>query len=150
MAKNSQTIVGLKAKGIAVVDPQVDIEPVSTDTSLTLSDVAKLEKFMQDKVLVVIMATTDANAPPYCDLSVNGVKAVVRRNLPTYIPRCHLEVLARMKETRWVQEVPEGTRAIGTESLRGHTALAYPFQVLEDPAGGKGNAWLQHILAEAA
>jgi hypothetical protein len=145
----SQTIVGLEKRGVAVVDPQEDFEPVTQDPKLHLKEVAALEKFMAERVTVLIMATTDANAPPYCDLSVNGMKAVVRRNVPTTIRRMHLEVLARMKETRWVQPPVEGTKAVGMESLVGHTALAYPFQVVED-TNPKGNAWLQAILAEAA
>jgi hypothetical protein len=150
MAKTkSQTVVGLEKAGVKVEDDQLDIDPVSTDESLTFDDVLKLEAFMAERVKVMIMATTDANAPPYADLSVNGVKAVVRRNVPTTISRAHLEVLARMKETRVTQQVNDGQREIGMESLRGSTALCYPFQVVEDK-NPKGNAWLQHILAEAA
>lgn len=125
----------------------------STIDSIATSDlgtVAREEAFMHEPVVIMIMATTDANAPPYADLSVNGQKVVVRRNQKTTILRKHLEVLARMKETRWVQEVPEGWNgAVGMETLRGHSANVYPFTVLKDenPLGGE---WLEHILAEAA
>lgn len=149
MAKTkSQTIVGLEKAGVKVEDLQGDVDSVATDKDFNLKEVAKLEAFMAERVAVMIMATTDANAPPYCDLSVNGVKAVVRRNQPTEISRAHLEVLARMRETRWVQDEIEAMKPAGMETLRGHTALAYPFVVVQDK-NPKGGAWLAHIMAEA-
>jgi hypothetical protein len=73
---------------------------------------------------------------------------VIARNNPTRVKRKVLEVLARMKETRWLQSVPEGyTGQIDMGSLRGHTGFAYPFTVLEDK-NPKGAAWLANIMAE--
>ena len=47
-----------------------------------------------------------------------------------------------MKETRWLQSVPEGYMGqIDMGSLRGHTGFAYPFTVTEDK-NPKGGAWL--------
>lgn len=156
MSKNNQSvvqkssaIVGLEAKGVNIVDDQQEIDVASTADALRLAEVADLEAFMNDPVKVLVMSTTDANAPPYADISVNGIKVVIRRNVPTLIRRMHLEVLARMRETRWVQPELESLKAAGMETLRGHTALCYPFTVLDDPAGKKGGAWLESIFAEA-
>ena len=149
MAQGKNALIeGLKDKlhnEIVTDDPTIDSVAI-TD----LGRVAAQEAFMHEQVKVLIMATTDANAPPYADISVNGQKVVIRRNQPTVILRKHLEVLARMRETRWVQEVPEGWNgAVGMETLRGHSANVYPFTVLKDD-NPKGGAWLEHILAEAA
>ena len=95
------------------------------------------------------LPTTDANASPYATLSVNGERVIVRRAVKTVVKRKHVEVLARMKETRYSQDLnPNSNGEITTDSVRGHSALAYPFTVLEDPSP-KGGAWLEHILAEA-
>ena len=139
---------GLRAKVHNKIEhDEPTIESIATSD---LGSIAREEKFMHEPVTILIMSTTDANAPPYADVSVNGQKIVIRRNQKTTILRKHLEVLARMKETRWVQEVPEGWNgAVGMETLRGHSALVYPFTVLRDdnPLGGE---WRERILAEAA
>ncbi len=147
MAKKSAHVEGLIEQGVKVVDDQPDIQLVSqTDLASAASD----EKFMHEDVTVVIMPTTDPNAAPYATLSVNGEMKIVSRNVPTRIKRKHLEVLARMKETRWLQSVPEGYMGqIDMGSLRGHTGFAYPFTVTEDK-NPKGGAWLANIMAEPA
>ena len=82
------------------------------------------------------------------DLSVNGVNVRIARNVPTWIKRMHLEVLARMKETRVTQDLtPNREGEITMDSLRGNTGLAYPFTVLQDK-NPKGGAWLANVLAE--
>lgn len=135
---------GLRAK----LHNKIETDDSSIDSIATsdLGSVAREEKFMHDPVTIVIMSTTDANAPPYADVSVNGQKVVVRRNVKTVVLRKHLEVLARMKETRWLQP-QDLIGAVGMESLRGHTAHVYPFQVISDP-NPLGGAWLDHIMAE--
>jgi hypothetical protein len=147
MAKKSAHIEGLIEQGVKVEDDQPDIQLVSqTDLASAASD----EKFMHEEVTVVIMPTTDPNAAPYATLSVNGEMKIVPRNVPTRIKRKHLEVLARMKETRWLQSVPEGYMGqIDMGSLRGHTGFAYPFTVTEDK-NPKGGAWLANVMAEPA
>jgi hypothetical protein len=145
--KQSAQIEGLKAKGVDIVDDAPTIEPV---TKGDFKKIADDEAFMHESVVVMLFPTTDANAPPYALINVNGDRTVIRRSEKTVIKRKHLEVLARMKETRWAQAIPDGyVGQIGAESLRGHTALAYPFQVLEDK-NPRGMAWLEHVLAEAA
>lgn len=147
MAKKSAHIEGLIQQGVKIEDDQPEVQLVSEgDLALTASD----EKFMHEEVTVVIMPTTDPNAAPYASLSVNGEMKIVPRNVPTKIKRKHLEVLARMKETRWLQSVPDGyTGQIDMGSLRGHTGFAYPFTVTEDK-NPKGGAWLANVMAEPA
>ena len=146
MAKSAH-IAGLEKQGVVVIDDQPDVETVAESD---LGRIAAEEKFMHEIVTVMILPTTDINGSPYADLTVNGDKAVVHRNVPTKIRRKHLEVLARMKETRWLQNVPDGyIGQIDQGSLRGHTGLVYPFTAIEDK-NPKGGAWLANIMAEPA
>lgn len=147
MTKKSAHVEGLIKQGVEVVDDQPDVQLVSeTDLGALASD----EKFMHEEVTILIMPTTDPNASPYATVNVNGDMKVVPRNVPTKIKRKHLEVLARMKETRWVQNVPDGyIGQIDVGSLRGHTGMVYPFNVLEDK-NPKGSTWLANVLAEPA
>ena len=150
MAKQqSAAVEGLKSKGVDVsqLDDQLDVDPITT------TDLAKLasdEAFMNERVVVRLFPTTNVNDPPYALLNVNGQREIIPREQNKAIKRMHLEVLARMKETRISQAVPDGyVGSIGMESLRGHTALVYPFQVIEDK-NKRGAAWLAQIMSEAA
>ena len=147
MAKKSEHIEGLIKQGVQVIDDQPDIQVVA---QTELGKIAAEEAFMAEEVTVVIMPTTDPNAPPYATINVNGEMKVIQRNVPTRVKRKHLEVLARMKETRWLQNVPDGyIGQIDASSLRGHTGFAYPFTVTEDK-NPKGGAWLANVMAEPA
>jgi hypothetical protein len=144
--QTSQLIQGLQKKGVEVIDDQSVIEPVTQgDFKKEVED----EVFMNEPVTVLIFPTTDVNAPPYVCLSVNGERAVVSRAVPTTIKRKHLEVLARMKETRYTQPGLQkgGLVEMGLESLVGHTAHAYPFNILRDD-NPRGSEWLMHVMAE--
>lgn len=145
MTKKSEAIIGLEAKGITFQDDQVDVQNVAESD---LARTAAEEKFMHDVLKIMIFPTTDPNAPPYADISVNGQRQPIPRAVPVPVYRKHVEVLARMKETRVTQDMtPNSQGEITTDSLRGHSGLAYPFNVIEDPSP-KGGAWLANILAE--
>jgi hypothetical protein len=147
MSKKSAHVEGLIKQGVDVIDDQPDVQVVAeSDLGKTAAD----ESFMHEELTVVIHPTTDPNAAPYALLNVNGDRIVIQRNTPTRVKRKHIEVLARMKETRWLQNVPDGyIGQIDMGSLRGHTGLVYPFTVLEDK-NPKGGAWLSNVLAEPA
>lgn len=141
MTKPKVNIEGL----IKQVDDQPDVQTVGESD---LSRVAAEEAFMHELVKIIVHSSADANAAPYVHLSVNGEGCTVFREVPSYVRRKHLEVLARMKETRISQNMnPDPQGEITTASLRGHTGLAYPFTVLEDK-NPKGGAWLANVLAE--
>lgn len=143
--KHSEVVSGLIAKGATNLDDQIDIQNVAeSDLASTAAD----EAFMHERVKVLIHSTTDANAPPYFRGGVAQHQETIFRDVPTWIFRKTLEVLARMKETRVAQDLtPNAQGEITTASLRGYTGLAYPFVVLEDK-NPKGAAWLANILAE--
>lgn len=127
------------------VDERPDIQTVAeSDMERTASD----EAFMHEPVKILVYPSTDHNATPYATVSVNGDTAVVFRNVPTVVKRKHVEVLARMVETRVSQDMtPNASGEITRASLRGAHGLVYPFQVLEDK-NPRGAQWLANVLAE--
>lgn len=143
--RNSQVVQGLIDKGATNLDDQLDVQTVAeSDLEKTASD----EAFMHERVRILIHSTTDANAPPYFRGGVGQDQETVFRDVPTWVMRKTLEILARMKETRVSQDLtPNNQGEITMASLRGHTGLAYPFVVLEDK-NPKGGAWLANILHE--
>jgi len=146
MARKSEAQLKLEQQhNIILPDDQVDVQNVAESD---LARVAAEEAFMQELVKIMLFPTTDPNAPPHADVTVNGVRRIIPRNVPFAVPRMHLEVLARMKETRVSQDMtPDANGEITMASLRGHTGLAYPFSVIEDK-NPKGPAWLSNVLAE--
>jgi len=147
MANKSERIVGLKAKGVNLIDDQPDVQTVAESD---LARVAAEEKFMHDVLEVMVFPTTDPTAPPYAILSVNGQTQPVPRNVPVKMYRKHVEVLARMRETRITQDLtPNKEGEITMDALRAHSGLVYPFSVLKDP-DPRGGAWLANIIAERA
>jgi hypothetical protein len=147
MSAKSPLVQGLIDKGATNLSIGEDIQLVSESD---LASVAQDEAFMNEKVVVMILPTTNVNDPPYANLNVNGDRAIIYRNVPTVIRRKHLEVLARMKESRVFQDLtPNSQGEITLESLRQASGLAYPFHVVKDD-NPKGGAWIANILAERA
>lgn len=129
-----------------VADPaNAGIDSIHGDYGL--KDVVADEAFMQEPVDIRLMPTTDVNAPPTACVSVNGVTAWIPRNRTVRVRRAHVEVLARMKESRYTQEevTPQNPGGRLIESV----GLVYPFTVIRD-ANPRGGAWLERILMEAA
>jgi hypothetical protein len=129
---------------IDIIDQSELVEPVvgNVDLKKLLRD----EKFMEETVTVMIHPTTSENEPPYAHLNVNGMNQIVPRGQNVPIKRKFIEVLARMKETRYNQSTPNPSEPDRTTMLARH-GLAFPFVVTEDK-NPKGRAWLDHILAE--
>lgn len=105
--------------------------------------------FMEDPVEIMILPTTDKLAPPVIELWVNSIPQRLVRNRRQTVKRKYVEVLARAKPVSYegrVHRDPDGevhNQMIPTSNLQ------HPFQVLHDPAGARGAAWLQEILAQA-
>lgn len=143
--KDSQLVAGLKDKGIVITETEHTVDPVSLNKDL--KEIVDDEKFAEEVLTVYLFPTTDANAPPYAIVSVNGERAVIPRSRPCKVKRKVVEVLARMKETRYSQQESAPGMEQTMDSLRGHTALVYPFSVSHDP-NPRGAAWLENILME--
>jgi len=145
--RSSELEQSLVDKGVIITDSG-DKPEIERIDDKDIARVASEEAFMHQKVKVMIHATTDPNAAPYWRGGVAQDQETIFREVPTWIYRKTLEVLARMKETRVTQDLtPSPTGEITMAHLRAHTGQAYPFVVLEDP-DPKGPAWLANILAQ--
>lgn len=130
--------------GIEVGDDQPDIQTVAETADF--ASLISNETFMNEMVTVLVHESTDPNQAPHIILNVNGTNMPVIRGTPTRMKRKYLEVLARMKETRYEQKTPnpsEPERII----MNPKTAQVYPFAVIED-RNARGAAWLANVMAE--
>lgn len=146
MASATAAEKALQLKGVRIDNAgHEDIQLVSESD---LANVAASDAFMMEPVVIMIMETTDAKAPPYADLTVETVKAIIPRGVPFNVPRCIVEVLARMREDRYTQSMDrDGSGEITVANLRKQSGLAFPFTVITDK-NPKGGAWLANILAD--
>lgn len=102
--------------------------------------------FMEEPVRILVHDTTDPTAEPLPQVINDRSSQFFIRGQEQTVKRKFIEVLARAKKTTYSQE--KFTDANGNESYRNipHTALRFPFQVIEDTERGK--AWLKAILSE--
>lgn len=142
----------LAAGGIHLDAPSIAVGELPEIETVAETDLGKLaaeESFMAEPVVVRVHTTTDVNAAPFVDITVNDSSNRVRfhRGVAMRVKRQHLEVLARMKETRYRQAPAQGSDLESGNALIPSESLCYPFEVLEDknPAG---RAWLERVLAE--
>lgn len=137
----SKTIGGMSTEVKVGSDQSIEIPTQDLQKEI------EVESFMNEIVTVEVAETTNENEPPTFVLSVNGIHQPVMRGQPIRMRRMFVEVLARCKETKYNQRQANPNQPDRIE-LAPRTALAYPFQVIEDP-NPKGRAWLRAVLMEA-
>jgi hypothetical protein len=133
-------------KGIEITDDAPVVETVAE--SKDFSKLAADEAFMNELVTVMIHSTTDENQAPHVIVNCNGTNQPIIRGVPTKVKRKYVEILARMKETKYTQVTPNPA-APDVSELRARHGLAYPFDLVDD-SNPRGRAWLQNVLAEPA
>lgn len=133
-------------KGIEITDDAPVVETVAE--SRDFSKLASDEAFMNELVTVMIHSTTDENQAPHVIVNCNGTNQPIIRGVPTKVKRKYVEILARMKETKYTQVTPNPA-APDVSELRARHGLAYPFDLVDD-SNPRGRAWLQNVLAEPA
>ena len=133
-------------QGIEISDDAPVVETVAE--SLDFGQLAASEAFMNEMVTVLVHSTTDENQAPHVIVNCNGMNQPIIRGYPTKIRRKYLEILARMKETKYRQETPNPAAPDQIHMIARH-GLAYPFDLVDDP-NPRGRAWLQNVLAEPA
>ena len=106
------------------------------------------ESFMNEIVTVLIHATTDENQAPQVIVNCNGMNQPIVRGYPTEVKRKYVEILARMKETKYSQSTPNPSEP-DRIMMNARHGLAYPFDLVEDK-NPRGRAWLNNVLAEPA
>lgn len=134
------------AQGIEITDDAPVVETVAE--SVDFRQLAASEAFMNELVTVMVHSTTDENQAPHVIVNCNGTNQPIIRGVPTKIRRKYVEILARMKETKYTQHTPNPA-APDVSELRARHGLAYPFDLIDD-ANPRGRAWLQNVLAEPA
>lgn len=129
--------IGKGPENIEVVDRVID------------NDAMAAEKFMHEKLTVMVHETTDPNESDLVEVAVNGIRQFFARGTPQVVRRCYVERLARAKKTSYSQNLDERQDESVVNMMRPHNALKYPFSVIED-ANPKGGPWLRNLLAERA
>lgn len=128
-----------------VIDTTSGIVP-EIEVAKSISEAATA-KFMQDEIEVLFLDPPSENDHQFVEVNVNGDYRCIARGQSGKLRRYHLAVLANAKTSRVVQK-----QIVNADGSRGHVetsvlSLNYPFQVLNDPAGAKGAAWLKSLLA---
>ena len=133
-------------QGIEITDDTPVIETLSESTDFRT--LASEESFMNELVTINVHSTTDENQAASLVVNVNGTNQPIIRGYPTMVRRKYVEVLARMKETKYNQITRNASAPDQIDMIARH-GLCYPFDLVED-ANPRGRAWLQHVLAEPA
>ena len=132
--------------GIEIVDDAPIVETVSE--SRDFRQLAADEAFMNELVEVLVHSSTDENQSPHVILNCNGTNQPIMRGVPTKVRRKYVEILARMKETKYSQVTRNPAAPDQIDMIARH-GLAYPFELVNDN-NPRGRAWLQNVLAEPA
>jgi len=141
MASKKNTVQGME-----IIDDEPVIETVAE--SRDFSKLASDEAFMNELVTVMVHSTTDENQPNHVVVNCNGMNQPLIRGVPTTVKRKYVEILARMKETKYTQVTRNPSAPDQIDMVARH-GLSYPFDLVED-LNPRGRAWLQNVLAEAA
>ena len=141
MATKKNTVQGME-----ILDDAPVIETVAE--SRDFSKLASDEAFMNELVTVMVHSTTDENQPNHVVVNCNGMNQPIVRGIPTTVKRKYVEILARMKETKYTQVTRNPSAPDQIDMVARH-GLSYPFDLVEDK-NPRGRAWLQNVLAEAA
>jgi len=141
MASKKNTVQGME-----IIDDEPVIETVAE--SRDFSKLASDEAFMNELVTVMVHSTTDENQPNHVVVNCNGMNQPLIRGVPTTVKRKYVEILARMKETKYTQVTRNPSAPDQIDMVARH-GLSFPFDLVEDK-NPRGRAWLQNVLTEAA
>jgi len=113
----------------------------------SLGDYAAELAFNEELVRVVVHESTDPSAEPLVDLYCNGTPQRFFRGQEQVVKRKYVEILARARQTSISTQV--ATHGDDTVNrVNKHTAVRYPFAVLED-RNPRGAAWLKQVMNSA-
>lgn len=138
----SESVIEMPVEGSVTREDFLDsnIKDVRRDKK-TLDAMA----FMEEPVKIMVHESTDENAQPVVDVYCNGVPQRFVRGMEQVVKRKFVQILinARTTSVRTRTGV-EGGNVVN--QLTRHTAVRYPFSVIED-RNPRGGAWLREALA---
>lgn len=122
------------------------IPRIETTTEREFKDVEAWEKFMAELVVISVHPTTDKNAPPSVPVGNNGLIVWLPRDRKIRIPRSYVERLAQSQELAFTTKRNPDPGA--DEGMVTHKTAAspFPFSVLQDPSGARGERWLRNVM----
>jgi len=128
---------------IRVVDEGIVVENHTRWTK----DKLEHEVFMNEMVCVKVAETTDDTQTPMPEVCVNGRTQFFARGQEQWVKRMFIGPLARAKKTTYTQRMEKLEDGSDTYVQVPHSALMYPFEIVED--NQKGKEWLRSILRES-
>jgi hypothetical protein len=130
----------------------LDKSEVTLDVEQVIrADAVDVERFMQERLEIVIDESGDPEDPSFAEVTVNGFHFVHRRGPdPIVAPRFIVAALANAKGMRLKQV--KTTNADGSIGFAERPVIrnTYPFSVMHDPSGRKGSDWLRQLLKNPA
>ncbi len=136
MSSTGPASESLEAATIQVVDRPVDREKLA------------MLAFMEEPVSIHIHSVTDPTAEQVFQIFNNGQSETFKRNETKTVKRKFVDCLATRKLTTFTQERRRGEDGVMHDVQIPHTALKYPFSVVED-RHPRGADWLRAVLAQA-
>lgn len=108
-----------------------------------LKEERDMKAFMEQKVTFLIAETDDENAPNPVSCGVNGVTRTFWRGKEYTDKRMFIDSL--IKVVRKVKTVNfKNSDGVDDTKMEVRSVLAYPLQILDDPAGDLGRRWFRH------
>jgi hypothetical protein len=149
MGRNHTEIVNEKlGKGQSTPLGEIGIsEPIEKVTENDFVKTAKLERFMNDVLTIIVHPSAEEGALDIAPPQVNGLNQPIIRGVESKVKRKYVEALARCRTTKYDQKVADPSRPENIQMAE-RTVLSYPFAVLSDPAGIVGRQWLEGIVAQ--
>jgi hypothetical protein len=120
------------------------IEPVDKPVN---KEWAEQMAFNEEIIKIRVHESTDKLAENPVEVFCNGMPQRFIRGQEQAVKRKYVEVLARAKQTTFGNQKITIGQGEETYVYPSHTALRYPFSVVEDPSP-KGRDWLKSVLAE--
>ncbi len=112
------------------------------------ADVVEQEKFMQDRLVIVIHKSPDKNAPPRVPVGLNGDICWLPRDRKIRLPRGLVGNLLQSQERTFAtKRNPDPNADEGMVTTQENTP-AYPINILYDPNPRKGAAWARRVVAQ--
>lgn len=115
----------------------IEIEPV---TSMGM-DAIDLEKFMSERVTIMVHKTREKGALDVITPSVNGRNQPIVRGVATSVRRCFVEALIMSHDVNYEQQI--NPMSPDQFHMAKKATPSYPFDVIQDTA--KGYEWKERM-----